>query len=76
MNRKFVLAFILLLNHSLLFGASQHEHHNHGVHVHLSVALPYSISFSFENADNDQVAAWQPAYGSMSYSPPVPPPNR
>lgn len=127
-NRKFVLAFILLLNHSLLFGATQsahipdvdhplgyafhldetqdcpphlgeladsdthadsdadthpashghpgHDHHNHGVHIHLSTGLPYSISLSFDNAGNDQVAAWQPAYGSMSYSPPVPSPNR
>lgn len=111
MNKKLALAFILLLNHSLLFGAAQgahlpdddhplgyafhqgdhdaphahagpetlpdhpghdhpgHDHHNHGVHIHLTAGLPYSLPVILDNAVNDKIAAHQPAYGSVSYTP-------
>jgi len=105
---KFLIALMLLLNYSLLFGvvegahipdvehpyghtvsydhtgehlthtghADDHEqHHKHGTHIHLGAFIPYSLNFALQPLVHHAPSQHKFLHPSLTYSPPVPPPN-
>lgn len=51
------------------------EHHKHGMHVHLGCVLPYSLNFSVQTVPDQSFSTCKFLHQSLSYTPPVPPPN-
>ncbi|OGT73778.1 MAG: hypothetical protein A3H44_02695 [Gammaproteobacteria bacterium RIFCSPLOWO2_02_FULL_57_10] len=55
---------------------SQEHHHSHGVHVQLNCDLPYSLNFNLPKPGCDALTDYHVTHQSLTYAPPVPPPNR
>lgn len=51
------------------------QHHKHGMHVHLGCALSYSLNFSVQTVPDQALSSCKFLHQSLSYTPPVPPPN-
>ncbi|GEM_PF-536129 len=54
----------------------QHEHHHeHATHVQLNFDLPSSLSLIIQKHGSDALTAYHLTHQSLTYAPPVPPPN-
>lgn len=53
-----------------------HEHHhNYNLHLQLNFDLPCLVNLDLEKLSNDALTRYQVRHQSLTYAPPVPPPN-
>lgn len=51
------------------------HHHEHATHVQLNCDLPCSLNLIIQKHGSDALTAWHVSHQSLTYAPPVPPPQ-